>query len=121
MPGHRGGAWPCPRSRQPTFGSPSTPPTSICVVGVARGRDVSMARARHARPPGQCARLPAMQFGVLSHPEPATAVSGSSFYAAMRVLPAQQRRAMFAIYAFCRAVDDVADGHEDRQTRLAEL
>jgi len=49
------------------------------------------------------------------------AVSGSSFYAAMRVLPSQQRRAMFAIYAFCRAVDDVADGHGERHARLAEL
>jgi len=37
------------------------------------------------------------------------------------VLPAEQRRAMFAIYAFCRAVDDVADGRDDRQARLADL
>jgi squalene synthase HpnD len=35
--------------------------------------------------------------------------SGSSFYAAMRLLPAPERAAMFAIYAFCRVVDDVAD------------
>src|ERR1700723_2653588 len=35
--------------------------------------------------------------------------SGSSFYAAMRLLPAPERTAMFAIYAFCRVVDDVAD------------
>ena len=35
--------------------------------------------------------------------------SGSSFYAGMRVLPAAEREAMFAIYAFCRAVDDIAD------------
>ena len=48
-------------------------------------------------------------------------VSGSSFYAAMRMLPNAQRRAMFDIYAFCRAVDDVADGCGDRQARLAEL
>jgi phytoene synthase len=48
-------------------------------------------------------------------------VSGSSFYAAMRVLPPAQRRAMFEIYGFCRAVDDVADGRGDRQMRLAEL
>jgi len=34
----------------------------------------------------------------------------SSFHMAMRVLPAQQREAMFGIYAFCRAVDDIADG-----------
>ena len=47
--------------------------------------------------------------------------SGSSFYAAMRVLPASQRKAMFAIYGFCRAVDDVADGPGDRGPKLAEL
>src|SRR5438105_240826 len=47
-------------------------------------------------------------------------VSGSSFYAAMRVLPPAQRRAMFEIYGFCRALDDVADGRGDRQMRLAE-
>jgi phytoene synthase len=35
--------------------------------------------------------------------------SGSSFYAAMRLLPPAERAAMFAIYAFCRVVDDVAD------------
>jgi len=33
----------------------------------------------------------------------------SSFYAGMRVLPEAERAAMFAIYAFCRAVDDIAD------------
>jgi len=33
----------------------------------------------------------------------------SSFYAGMRVLPEAERSAMFAIYAFCRAVDDIAD------------
>jgi presqualene diphosphate synthase len=35
--------------------------------------------------------------------------SGSSFYAAMRLMPKAAREAMFAIYAFCRAVDDIAD------------
>jgi phytoene synthase len=35
--------------------------------------------------------------------------SGSSFYAAMRLLPAPERAAMFAIYGFCRIVDDIAD------------
>ena len=33
----------------------------------------------------------------------------SSFYAGMKVLPEAERAAMFAIYAFCRAVDDIAD------------
>jgi phytoene synthase len=35
--------------------------------------------------------------------------SGTSFYAAMRLLPIERRNAMYAIYAFCRAVDDIAD------------
>jgi squalene synthase HpnD len=35
--------------------------------------------------------------------------SGSSFFWAMRLLPAEKRSALFAIYAFCREVDDIAD------------
>jgi len=35
--------------------------------------------------------------------------SGTSFYRGMRILPADRRAAMYAIYAFCRLVDDVAD------------
>jgi squalene synthase HpnD len=46
---------------------------------------------------------------------------GSSFYAAMRILPPPQREAMFQVYAFCRAVDDIADGQGPRPQRLAEL
>jgi phytoene synthase len=36
--------------------------------------------------------------------------SGSSFRIGMRCLPVTRRRAMYAVYAFCRAVDDIADG-----------
>ncbi len=35
--------------------------------------------------------------------------STSSFYIAMRLMPAEERDAMFAIYAYCRKVDDIAD------------
>jgi phytoene synthase len=35
--------------------------------------------------------------------------SGTSFYYAFRVLPAEKRRAIYALYAFCRAVDDCVD------------
>lgn len=35
--------------------------------------------------------------------------SGSSFLAGMMVLPRPRREAMIALYAFCRAVDDIAD------------
>lgn len=45
----------------------------------------------------------------------------SSFYAALRILPRAQREAMFQVYAFCRAVDDIADGPDTRQERLAGL
>jgi squalene synthase HpnD len=47
--------------------------------------------------------------------------SGSSFYAAMRILPRAQREAMFQIYSFCRQVDDIADSDRAREQRLAEL
>ncbi|ACL61884.1 presqualene diphosphate synthase HpnD [Methylobacterium nodulans] len=52
---------------------------------------------------------------------PALPAAGSSFYAAMRLLPAAQRDAMYAVYAFCRAVDDVADDGGARDQRAAEL
>lgn len=46
--------------------------------------------------------------------------AGSSFYWAMRLLPERQRRAQFAVYAFCRAVDDIADGPgSDAEKRAA--
>jgi presqualene diphosphate synthase len=50
-----------------------------------------------------------------------TAASGSSFYAAMRILPRDQREAMFQIYSFCRQVDDIADSEGPRGERLAAL
>jgi phytoene synthase len=50
-----------------------------------------------------------------------SAASGSSFYAAMRILPAAQREAMFQIYSFCRQVDDIADSNGPREERLAAL
>jgi len=39
--------------------------------------------------------------------------SGSSFYSSFRFLPEQQRRAITALYAFCREVDDVVDECHD--------
>lgn len=35
--------------------------------------------------------------------------SGSSFYPAMKLLSKEKRDAMFAVYAFCREIDDIAD------------
>src|SRR5437763_16345378 len=50
-----------------------------------------------------------------------TSASGSSFYAAMRILPGTQREAMFQIYGFCRQVDDIADSDGQRAERRAAL
>jgi presqualene diphosphate synthase len=50
-----------------------------------------------------------------------TTASGSSFYAAMRILPREQREAMFQIYSFCRQVDDIADSEGPRPQRLQAL
>jgi 15-cis-phytoene synthase len=48
--------------------------------------------------------------------------SGTSFYRGMRLLPKPKRDALFAIYAFARRVDDVADdGGEHQQERLDAL
>lgn len=47
---------------------------------------------------------------------------GSSFYSAMRLMPRAGREAMYAIYAFCRIVDDIADdGEGTRAERSAAL
>src|SRR3977135_1408261 len=50
-----------------------------------------------------------------------TSASGSSFYAAMRILPREQREGMFQIYSFCRQVDDSAHSDGPRPQRLAAL
>jgi presqualene diphosphate synthase len=50
-----------------------------------------------------------------------SSASGSSFYAAMRILPHEQRQAMFQIYSFCRQVDDIADSDGPREARLLAL
>lgn len=46
---------------------------------------------------------------------------GSSFYAAMRIMPHGQREAMYEIYSFCRAVDDIADDGGPAEERLRKL
>jgi len=58
----------------------------------------------------------------VTEPSPAAQrASGSSFYKGMRILPRPQREAMFEIYSFCRAVDDVADDPGPREVRREQL
>ena len=49
------------------------------------------------------------------------AASGSSFYYAFRFLPAPRRRAITALYAFCREVDDVVDECTDPLVARSKL
>ena len=47
--------------------------------------------------------------------------SGTSFLWTMKVIAPERRRAMYAIYAFCREVDDIADNAGDVISRLDAL
>tara|TARA_B100000579_G_scaffold359151_1_gene315768 strand:+ start:920 stop:1756 length:837 start_codon:yes stop_codon:yes gene_type:complete len=47
--------------------------------------------------------------------------SGSSFYWGMKVLENSKKRGMFAIYAFCREVDDIADNEGRRDSKEKKL
>ena len=47
--------------------------------------------------------------------------AGSSFYWAMRLMDSDRRRAMYAVYAFCREVDDIADGQSPTTKKLEQL
>ena len=47
--------------------------------------------------------------------------AGTSFYRGMRILPQDRRIAMYAIYAFCRLVDDIADDPAPFDTILPRL
>jgi phytoene synthase len=49
------------------------------------------------------------------------AASGSSFYYAFLFLPPERRRAITALYAFCREVDDVVDETADLQLAATKL
>jgi phytoene synthase len=53
--------------------------------------------------------------------EQRAAASGSSFYYAFRFLPADRRRAITALYAFCREVDDAVDEPSDPGVAAARL
>jgi len=49
------------------------------------------------------------------------AASGSSFYYSFLFLPPERRRAITALYAFCREVDDVVDECHDAQIAATKL
>ena len=50
-----------------------------------------------------------------------TRAASKTFYFASLFLPAQKRGAIWAVYAFCRSADDIADADEPAERRLAQL
>ena len=75
---------------------------------VERGRAMSDAHAMMDPGGGQALDGDVLA-GARAHVKRLVERSGSSFYWGMRLLPKPKREAMFAIYAFCREVDDIAD------------
>lgn len=59
--------------------------------------------------------------GAASDPAEIAGKSGSSFYWPMLLLPRPKRQAMFAIYGFCRVIDDIADEPGDADAKHREL
>lgn len=62
-------------------------------------------------------------FEARDHVHNVVEASGTSFMQGMRLLPEERREGMFAVYAFCREIDDVADEPApvaDKMTRLRE-
>ena len=58
---------------------------------------------------------------IQAHVRRVVAASGTSFLSAMKMLPPARRDAMFAIYAFCREVDDIADDPAPAHDKMARL
>ena len=53
--------------------------------------------------------------------EDKTRGSGSSFFYAFLFLSSEKRRAMMALYAFCREVDDIADEIKEKEVAIPKL
>jgi 15-cis-phytoene synthase len=56
-----------------------------------------------------------------AHCREVTRASATSFYYGMRLLPRPRRVALYAVYAFARRIDDIADGPGGAEAKLAEL
>jgi len=53
--------------------------------------------------------------------ETLTRLAAGNFYYGIRLLPAPKRRAMCAVYAFARRIDDIGDGTLPREEKLRRL
>jgi len=60
-------------------------------------------------------------FEARDHVHHVVEASGSSFLQGMRLLPEERREGMFAVYAFCREIDDIADEPAPVADKMARL
>ena len=65
--------------------------------------------------------LPPPDFEAQTHAQEIVQASGTTFLAAMKILPEDRRTAMYAIYAFCREVDDIADAATPAAEKIGRL
>jgi len=71
-------------------------------------------------PLNEAASVPSLE-EAMAHVRDVVRRSGTSFVAGMRILPRARRDAMFAIYAFCREIDDIADEGGSEAEKMAAL
>ncbi len=55
------------------------------------------------------------------HCEAVTRAQAANFFYGIRLLTGERRRAMCAVYAFARRVDDIGDGTLEREEKLRRL
>ncbi len=53
--------------------------------------------------------LPFEEADVIRYARDVVTHSGTSFRLGMKILPKDRRNAMYAVYAYCREIDDIAD------------
>src|SRR2546423_3404517 len=59
--------------------------------------------------------------GAYAYCEAVTRKQAANFFYGIRLLPRERRRAMCAVYAFARRVDDIGDGPLEPQEKLRRL
>jgi phytoene synthase len=80
-----------------------------------------MTMAPEAAPALDSRAVPATLEADLDHCARLTKAGAKSFYFAFAILPREQKRAMYAVYAFCREADDIVDEPGEIEVKRAAL
>lgn len=67
------------------------------------------------------AGLPFSEADAIKHAREVVYRSGTSFGLGMKILPKARRNAMYAVYAYCREIDDIADEGGTQEEKLEAL